>query len=91
MISSAGGFLLVYVSTPVEVCEARDQKGLYAKARAGLISQFTGISDPYEPPDDAEIKIDATHTSVEAAADLIVQRLREEGYLPPGALNTARH
>ena len=91
MISSVGGFLLAYVSTPVEVCEARDRKGLYAKARAGIISQFTGVSDPYEPPDDAEITFDATHTSVETAVDLIVKRLHEEGDIPSGGFKTARH
>ena len=51
MVSEVGDFLLIHVATPVEVCEARDRKGLYAKARAGLIGQFTGISDPYEEPD----------------------------------------
>ena len=50
MVSEVGDFFLIYVATPVEVCEARDRKGLYAKARAGLIGQFTGVSDPYEEP-----------------------------------------
>ena len=50
MVSEVGDFLLIHVATPVEVCEARDRKGLYAKARAGLIDHFTGVSDPYEEP-----------------------------------------
>src|SRR5262249_38411537 len=53
MAEAAGGFVLVYVATPLEVCEQRDRKGLYAKAKLGLIQQFTGISDPYEAPEDA--------------------------------------
>jgi len=65
MVSEAGDFVLVHVSTPLEVCEARDLKGLYAKARAGVIGSFTGISDPYEEPDDADLVID---TSVVSAA-----------------------
>ena len=55
MVQPVGGFLLVYVSTPIEICEQRDRKGLYAKARAGIVKEFTGVSDPYEPPDDAEV------------------------------------
>ena len=76
MISSVGGFFLVYVNTPIDVCEARDRKGLYAKARAGLLAQFTGISDPYEPPSDAEIVIDTTDMSAETAAEIIIKWLR---------------
>ena len=53
-------FLLVWVSTPLAVCEARDRKGLYARARAGEVAEFTGISSPYEPPDDADVVIDTT-------------------------------
>jgi len=60
MISRLGGFVLVYGSTPLEVCERRDRKGLYAKTRAGLIREFTGISDPYIEPEDANIEIDTT-------------------------------
>ena len=60
MVEPGGGFVLVHVATPLEVCEARDRKGLYAKARAGLIPEFTGISDPYEEPTDAEIVIDTS-------------------------------
>ena len=61
MIEPVGGFVLVHVATPLEVCEQRDRKGLYAKARAGIIKEFTGISDPYEAPRDAEVVIDTEH------------------------------
>ena len=81
MISQYGGFILVYVATPLEVCEKRDRKGLYAKARAGLIKDFTGISDPYEPPEDAEIVIDTSQLSPEEATEIILDCLRKEGYL----------
>jgi len=81
MISQYGGFILVHVATPLEVCEKRDRKGLYAKARAGLIKDFTGISDPYEPPQDAEIVIDTSKLSPEEAAEIILDYLRKEGYL----------
>lgn len=84
MISQYGGFILVYVATPLEVCEKRDRKGLYAKARAGLIKDFTGISDPYEPPQDAEIVIDTSKLSPEEAAEIILDHLRKEGYLTDG-------
>ncbi len=61
MAAAAGaGFVLVWISTPVEVCEARDRKGLYAKARAGLITGMTGVDDPYESPTDAELVIDTS-------------------------------
>jgi len=82
MISQYGGFILVYVATPLEVCEKRDRKGLYAKARAGLIKGFTGIDDPYEPPQDAELVIDTAELSPEEAAERILDYLRREGYLP---------
>jgi sulfate adenylyltransferase len=81
MIAAGGGFVLVHVATPVEVCEQRDRKGLYAKARAGIIKEFTGISDPYEEPTDAEITIDTTSCSPEEAADQILDYLAGEGYL----------
>ena len=80
-ISRVGGFFEVYVSTPIGVCEARDRKGLYAKARAGLIEEFTGISDPYEAPKNAEIVIDTSDCSPEEAAGRILLLLEKEGYL----------
>ena len=80
---SASGFVLVHVDTPLEECERRDRKGLYAKARAGLIPEFTGISDPYEKPTDAEVVIDTTQTGVDEAVDLVLGHLRTAGWLPP--------
>jgi len=80
-IARWGGFVLVYVSTPLEVCEARDRKGLYAKARAGLIPEFTGISDPYEPPDDAELTLDTSQLSPEEAVHEILLFLEREGFI----------
>lgn len=70
-----GEFVEVFVDTPLEVAEARDVKGLYAKARSGQLKNFTGIDSPYEAPDNAEIRIDTTHVTPEEAADLIIARL----------------
>jgi len=81
MIQPAGGFLLVHVATPIEVCEQRDRKGLYAKARAGIIKEFTGISDPYEEPVDADIVIDTTKLTAEEAAQQILLHCEKEGYV----------
>jgi sulfate adenylyltransferase len=88
MIEPGGGFMLVHVATSIEICEERDRKGLYAKARAGLIKEFTGISDPYEAPADAEVTIDAGALSPEQAAQEILLYLEREGYL--GASMTAQ-
>jgi bifunctional enzyme CysN/CysC len=76
-----GEFIEVFVDTPLEVAEARDVKGLYKKARAGEIENFTGISSPYEEPHAAEIVVDTTQASAEEAADRIVAWLDERGYL----------
>ena len=81
MVEAGGGFVLVHVTTPLEVCEERDRKGLYAKARAGLIPEFTGISDPYEEPADAEIAIDTALLSPDEAANQIVLYLEKLGYI----------
>ncbi len=81
MIEAWGGFIEIHVATSVEVCESRDRKGLYAKARAGLIPEFTGISDPYEIPENPELSIDTTRYSVEEAVQMIVLKLEHEGYL----------
>jgi sulfate adenylyltransferase len=81
MVEEGGGFLLVYVATPLEVCESRDRKGLYAKARAGLVTQFTGISDRYEVPQDADIVVDTQAFTVEAATQAIIDKLVALGYL----------
>ena len=82
MVSAVGDFLLIHVSTPVEVCEARDRKGLYAKARAGLIENFTGVSDPYEVPTDAILSIDTSVIDREAATTAIMAMLTAGGWLP---------
>ncbi len=81
MIDPVGGFNLVHVATPLEVCEARDRKGLYAKAREGIIKEFTGISDPYEEPADAEVTIDTTQMRPSEAAQQIILHLEAEGYI----------
>lgn len=81
MISPYGGFLETWVSTPIEICEGRDRKGLYAKARAGLLKGFTGIDDPYEVPEKAEIVIDTGELSPDLAAHRILITLEKLGYL----------
>lgn len=81
LIEPLGGFLEVHVSTPLEVCEARDRKGLYAKARAGIIKEFTGISDPYEAPERAELVIDTQDFSVAEAAQKIILKLEAMGLI----------
>jgi sulfate adenylyltransferase len=81
MVESVGGFILVHVATTLEVCEQRDRKGLYAKARAGLIGGFTGISDPYEPPTDADVEINTADLSPEEAAQRVILSLQAEGYI----------
>ncbi len=83
MVEGAGGaFVLIHVATPLEVCEARDRKGLYALARAGKIPEFTGISDPYEVPQDADIRIDTSVQDVGSAVDVVLDELRTKGYVP---------
>jgi len=81
MIEPYGGFILVHVATPVETCEQRDRKGLYAKARAGIIKEFTGISDPYEAPVDAEVVIDTAELSPEESAQEITLHLEQQGFI----------
>ena len=80
-IQPHGGFVLVYLSTDLATCERRDRKGLYAKARAGMIQQFTGISDPYEAAEDAEVVIDTSNLSPEDAAQHILLYLERQGYI----------
>jgi sulfate adenylyltransferase len=82
-VQEVGDFLLVYVATPAEVCESRDRKGLYAKARAGLIDHFTGVSDPYEEPDDADLVIDTSTMTRQEALQAVLDLLTEGGWLPP--------
>ena len=81
MIEPVGGFILVHIATPIETCEQRDRKGLYAKARAGILKEFTGISDPYEEPADAEVVINTADLSPEEAAQEIILHLEREGFI----------
>jgi sulfate adenylyltransferase len=81
MIEAVGGFVEIYVATPIETCESRDRKGLYAKARAGLIPEFTGVSDPYEVPENPELAIDTTSLGIDEAVQQILLKLEHEGYL----------
>jgi sulfate adenylyltransferase len=81
MVRETGDFVLVHVATPVEVCEARDRKGLYAKARAGLIDHFTGVSDPYEEPTDADLAIDTSVTPLADAVESVLGLLVKGGWL----------
>ena len=83
MAREAGGdFFLVHVATPLEVCESRDRKGLYAKARAGEIPAFTGISDPYEAPVDADLVVDTVDADPADSVAVVLAALREGGWLP---------
>ena len=84
MVEPCGGFILVYLSTPLETCESRDRKGLYAKARAGIVKQFTGISDPYEVPSDADVMADTQDMSPEEVAQEIFLHLEREGFIGAG-------
>ncbi len=81
MIQPLGGFILVHLATPLETCEGRDRKGLYAKARAGILPQFTGVSDPYEAPTDADVMIDTSDVTPEEAAQEVFLHLEREGYI----------
>jgi len=76
-----GGFLEVHVATPIEVCEARDRKGLYARARAGKIRGFTGVDDPYEAPANPELRLDTSELSADLAAHRILVKLEALGFL----------
>ena len=82
MVTEAGGdFLLVHIATPLAECERRDRKGLYAKARRGEIPEFTGISSPYEEPTDADIAIDTTGLTIDAAVQQVLELLRRRGHM----------
>ena len=74
-------FVEVFVDCPLEVCEERDVKGLYKKARAGEIKEFTGVSDPYEPPEKPEVTCNTHTESVEESTEKILAKLRELGYI----------
>lgn len=81
MVSTAGDFVLVHVCTPLAECERRDRKGLYAKARAGAIPEFTGVSDPYEEPADADLALDTSGLSPEAAVNAVLDLLVAGGWV----------
>jgi sulfate adenylyltransferase len=81
MVSEVGGFVEIYVATPLAVCEQRDRKGLYQKARSGLIQHFTGIDDPYEAPETPDMLIDTTHTHPADIIKQIMMHLTEAGYI----------
>ena len=81
MIEAVGGFVEVYVSTPLEVCEGRDRKGLYAKARAGLITDFTGVDDPYESPENPDVEVDTRELGPDLAAHRIFVKLESLGFI----------
>jgi sulfate adenylyltransferase len=81
MAERVGDFLLVHVSTPLEECERRDLKGLYARARAGTLPNFTGISSPYDVPTDADLTIDTSRTDRRAAARMVIDALLDGGWV----------
>lgn len=80
-IEAYGGFIEVHVATPIETCESRDRKGMYAKARAGMIKGFTGVDDPYESPETPEVRIDTTDLTPNEAAQEILLLLGQKGYI----------
>ncbi len=80
-IETHGGFFEVHVSTPLSECEKRDRKGMYAKARAGLIKDFTGVDDPYEAPHNPELRIDTTSLTPDEAAQQVLLYISQKGYI----------
>jgi sulfate adenylyltransferase len=81
MVEAYGGFIEIHIATQIEVCEQRDRKGLYAKARKGLIKEFTGIDDPYEIPEKPEMVIDTKELSAELSAHRILIKLESMGFI----------
>lgn len=81
-----GQFVEVYIRTPLEVCEQRDVKGLYKRARAGELREFTGVDDPYEPPENPEITVDTTKMSPAESAAFVIAELERLGWLPEAAI-----
>ena len=77
-----GDYILVYVKCPLEICEDRDPKGMYSKARAGQIKNFTGINHPFEEPDSADIIVETDKQSIEESKEIILKALERMGYLP---------
>ena len=81
LISKEGGYIEIFVNTPLEKCEERDSKGLYAMAREGKIKEFTGISDPYEEPKDAEIVVNSSSENPEVLVQKIYQKIINMGFI----------
>ena len=81
MIEHYGGFIEIHVATPLEVCEQRDRKGIYAKARAGLIKGFTGVDDPYEVPENPDVSVDTTEMTPDESAQEVLLELQRQGYI----------
>src|SRR5438876_8812021 len=86
LVERHGTFVLVHVATSLEECERRDPKGLYAKAHAGEIQEFTGVSDPYEPPTDAELTLHTEGQTPDVSAAAVLAKLEELGLLPDEVL-----
>ncbi|TDC28130.1 adenylyl-sulfate kinase [Micromonospora sp. 15K316] len=82
-LAAGAGFVLVHVATPLEVCERRDRKGLYARARAGLLTGMTGVDDPYEEPTDADLVLDTSELAVDEAVQTVLHHLTETGWVEP--------
>lgn len=81
-ITKKGGFIEVFVNAPLEVCERRDVKGLYQQAREGKIDNFTGISDPYQEPENPDIELRTDQETVEESAAKVIDHLEERGFIP---------
>jgi sulfate adenylyltransferase len=81
MVSAHGDFVLVHMATPLAECERRDRKGLYARARSGELPEFTGVSSPYEPPNDADVMLDTSTMPIQAAAGAVLEHLRHGGWI----------
>jgi len=86
VISQYGGFIEVHVDTPLEECERRDRKGLYAKARAGEIKNFTGVNDPYESPENPEVRLDCSRVDVKQAVHELVLYMEQQSFIGVGSL-----
>ncbi|MHA1222214.1 MAG: adenylyl-sulfate kinase, partial [Candidatus Heimdallarchaeaceae archaeon] len=78
-----GDFMEIYVKCPVEICETRDVKGLYEKAKAGIIKNFTGVSDPYEEPQAPEVICETDKETVEESVQKVLDKMEELGYIEP--------
>ena len=80
MISANGEYIEIFVDTPIDVCEKRDVKGLYKMARNGVIKEFTGISSPFQNPENAELVLDGAET-IETNVDIVIQYLTNNGFI----------